>query len=142
MFRLRRLTRFWINICNIYIKKTYLVKNIRKSFKKWSLNLWLISNKTIMEVGNITETSTFKSFLQLSYKNTQLLFFVTVLFYFSHEINLNRWFLGITKKYIYFFILSGFSFTNIHKSQDCRGRGRAFLYLLTTTSTASQVLRY
>ena len=28
-----------------------------------------------MEVGNITETSTFKSFLQLSYKNTQLLFF-------------------------------------------------------------------
>ena len=28
--------------------------------------------------------------------------------------------------YIYFF-LSGFSFTNIHESQDCRGRGRAFL---------------
>ena len=26
-----------------------------------------------------------------------------------------------------FFFLSGFSFTNIHKSQDCRGRGRAFL---------------
>ena len=27
--------------------------------------------------------------------------------------------------YILFF-LSGFSFTNIHLSQDCRGRGRAF----------------
>ena len=25
------------------------------------------------------------------------------------------------------FFLSGFSFTTIHKSQDCRGRGRAFL---------------
>ena len=32
-------------------------------------------------------------------------------------------------------LLSGFSFTNTHKSQDCKGRGRAFLYLLTTTST-------
>ena len=26
-----------------------------------------------------------------------------------------------------FFFLSGFSFTTVHKSQDCRGRGRAFL---------------
>ena len=26
-----------------------------------------------------------------------------------------------------FFFLSGFSFTNIHESQDRRGRGRAFL---------------
>ena len=36
--------------------------------------------KTIMEVGNITKAATFKSFHHLSYKNTQLLFFVTVLF--------------------------------------------------------------
>ena len=28
--------------------------------------------------------------------------------------------------HIYIFFLSGFSFTNIHESQDCRGRGRAF----------------
>ena len=27
----------------------------------------------------------------------------------------------------YLFFLSGFSFTNIHESQGCRGRGRAFL---------------
>ena len=27
----------------------------------------------------------------------------------------------------FFFFLSGFSFMNIHESQDCRGRGRAFL---------------
>ena len=33
-----------------------------------------------------------------------------------------------------FFLLSWFSFMNIHESQDCRGKGRAFLYLLTTTS--------
>ena len=26
-----------------------------------------------------------------------------------------------------FFFLSGFSLTNIHESQDCRGRGRVFL---------------
>ena len=25
------------------------------------------------------------------------------------------------------FFISGFPFTNIHESQDCRGRGRAFL---------------
>ena len=34
-----------------------------------------------------------------------------------------------------FFFLSGFSFTNIHESQDCRGMGRAFHLLLATTST-------
>ena len=33
-----------------------------------------------MEVGNIAKAATFKSFLPLSYKSTQLLFFVTVLF--------------------------------------------------------------
>ena len=34
-----------------------------------------------------------------------------------------------------FFFLSGFSFTNIHDSQDGRGRGRLFLQLLSITST-------
>ena len=43
-------------------------------------------------------------------------------------------FLG-TPFFLSFFFLSGFSFTTIHKSQDCRGRGRAFLQLLTTTSS-------
>ena len=36
--------------------------------------------------------------------------------------------------FVFVFSLSGFSFTNIHESQDCRGRRRAF-QLLTTTST-------
>ena len=36
----------------------------------------------------------------------------------------------IFKYYLFFFSffsLSGFSFTSIHESQDCRGRGRLFL---------------
>ena len=33
-----------------------------------------------------------------------------------------------------FFFLCGFSFMNIHESQDCRRRGRLFHQLLTTTS--------
>ena len=41
------------------------------------MNLWLISNKNIMEVGNITKAATFKTFLHLSYKNKQI-FLVTV----------------------------------------------------------------
>ena len=53
-----------------------LLKETCNSLKKWTLNLWWISNKTIMEVGNITKTATFKSFLYVSYKSTQLLFFV------------------------------------------------------------------
>ena len=44
-----------------------LLKETRNSLKKWPLNLWWISNKTIMEVRNITKTATFKSFLHLSY---------------------------------------------------------------------------
>ena len=39
-----------------------------------------MSNKTIMEVGNTITVATFKSFLHLSYENTQLLFFMTALF--------------------------------------------------------------
>ena len=35
--------------------------------------------------------------------------------------------LGSLLEYLIFFFLSGFSFTTIHESQDCRGRGRAFL---------------
>ena len=37
--------------------------------------------------------------------------------------------------FFFFFFLFEFSFTTIHELQDCRGRGRAFLSLLTTTST-------
>ena len=50
------------------------LKEMRNSFNKGPLNLWWISNKTIVEVGNIAKAATFKSYLHLSYKNTQWLF--------------------------------------------------------------------
>ena len=62
------------------LKVVYKLNEMRKSFKKWPLNPWWIWNKVIMEVGNITKAAYFKSFLHLSYKNTQLLLFVTVFF--------------------------------------------------------------
>ena len=71
---------------------------MRNSFKKWPLHLWWISDKTIIEVGNITKAATLKSVLHLSYKNTQLLFCDSAFSYF-HETNINRWFWGITQKY-------------------------------------------
>ena len=41
------------------------------------------------------------------------------------------------------FFLSGFSFTTIHKSQDCRGRGRAFLFISSIPlPPASETLRH
>ena len=51
-----------------------------------------------MEIGNVTKAAPFKSFLHKSYKNTQLLFFVTVLFNHFHETNINRLFLRVTQK--------------------------------------------
>ena len=59
------------------------LKERRNPFKKWPLNLWWISNKTIVEVGNTTKAATFKNFLHLSYQNTHLLFCVTVFFNIS-----------------------------------------------------------
>ena len=56
-----------------------MVKQTHNSIKKWLLSLWWMSNKTIVQVGNITKTATFKNFL-LCYKNTQSLLLVTVLF--------------------------------------------------------------
>ena len=62
------------------INFVFFIKGTLNSLKKWPLKLWWISNKTIMEVGNNAKAATFKSFLHLSYKNTQLLFLWTVLF--------------------------------------------------------------
>ena len=54
-------------------------------------------NKTIMEVGNITKAAIFKSFLHLSYKNTQLLFLWTVLFNIFMRQTLTDDFCGLHK---------------------------------------------
>ena len=51
-----------------------------------------------------------------------------------------RLWLGI-HKYIYFF-LSGFSFTSIHESQDCRGRGGHVFISSLPLPPASQTLRH
>ena len=63
----------------IYISQ-YSVNSIFKgnaqSVQKGTLNLWWISNKTIMEIGDVTKAATF---------------FVTDYF---HETNINRWFFG------------------------------------------------
>ena len=74
-------------------------KETHNSFKKWPCNLWWISNKVIHRTWKYYKSCFFKSFLHLSYKNAQLLFFVTVLFNISHKKNINLWFLGITPKY-------------------------------------------
>ena len=68
----------WYNLNNT-LKKTH------NSFKKWPLKLWWISNKTIIEVEFITKATTFKSFLHLSYKNTQLPFLWQYFLIFSWD---------------------------------------------------------
>ena len=50
-----------------------------------------------MELGNITKAATFKSFPHLSYKNIQLLFFVTVLFNVFMRQTLTDHFRGLHK---------------------------------------------
>ena len=75
------------------------LKETHNLFKKWPLNLWWTTNKTTTKIGNITKAATFKSFLYLSYKNTQLLFSLTVVLYIFHETNINWWFLEVTQKY-------------------------------------------
>ena len=84
-----------------------ILKETRNSFKKWPLNLWWTSNKTIMEIRNITKTASFKSFLHLSYKSTQLLLLWLCFFIFFHETNIN-WsddFWGLHKSINYAFSL-------------------------------------
>ena len=49
-------------------------KETHNLYKNWSLNLWSTSNKNIMEHGNVRKATTFKSFLNQCYKNTQLFF--------------------------------------------------------------------
>ena len=55
-----------------------IIKGNAQFVQKVTFEPW-ISNKTVMEVGNIIKAATFKSFLHLTYKYKQL-FFLTVLF--------------------------------------------------------------
>ena len=49
------------------------------------------------EVGNISKAAIFKSFLQLNYKNTKLLYFLTVLFNIFMKQTLTDDFCGLHK---------------------------------------------
>ena len=49
-----------------------------------------------MEIGNVTKAATFKSSLYQSYKSSY--FFVTALFNYFHETNINRLFWRVTQK--------------------------------------------
>ena len=69
-----RFIEFHPNVSNASHWLIDWLKETHNSFKKWPLNLWWISSKTIIEVRNITKVATFKSSLHWSYKNLQLLF--------------------------------------------------------------------
>ena len=59
-----------------------------------------------MEVGNTTKAATFKSFLHLTYKNTKLLYFVTVVLNIFMRQTLTNDFWGLHKNMNYAFPLS------------------------------------
>ena len=61
------------------------VKGKAQFTQKVTLEPWLVSNKTIIEVENITKAAIFRSFLHLSYKNTELLFLWQCLLIFSWD---------------------------------------------------------
>ena len=82
----------WGNRCtDLAVHSSKRVKEMRNSFKKWPLNPWWISNKTIIEVGNITKATTLKSFLHISHKKHNYFFCDSVF----HETNINQRFLGV-----------------------------------------------
>ena len=78
-----------------------------------------------MEVGNITKAATFISFLPLSYKNIQLLFFVTVLFDIFMRQTLTDDFCGLHKIMNCAFPLS----CDEHKATLMNLKGRFFCLL-------------
>ena len=94
-------------------RKNYFKGNAQ--FVQKELNLWWICNKTLMKVGNITKAATFKSFFHLSYKNTQLLFFVTVLLNIFMRQTWTNDFLGLHKNMNCTFPLSCWTKTVIKK---------------------------
>ena len=63
----------------------FILKETCNSFQRWPLKLSWIASKSLIEVGNITKAATFKSFLHLSYKNTQILFLWQCFLIFSWD---------------------------------------------------------
>ena len=108
---------YYFDQCPAFFQKYHNIKKIQSlsfenkvalwrsnSFKKWPLNLWWISNKTIMEAGNITKAATFKSFLHLNYQNTQLLFLWQCFLIFPWDKHYPLIFGGYKKIWIAYFL--------------------------------------
>ena len=78
-----------ISKSSFFVKYTVILKETHNSFKTWPLNFWWISNKTIMEDGNITEAATFNKFSLPELLKHNYFFCDSTLNYF-HEIKIKR----------------------------------------------------
>ena len=67
----------FLDITRRYVRFFFLKRNAQ-FVQKLAFEALMDLNKTIMEIRNVTKAATFKSFSQLSYKYSQLLFFATV----------------------------------------------------------------
>ena len=78
-----------------------LIKGKGQFVQKVIFNLWWISNKTVMEIGNLTKTATFKSFFQQVYKNTLLSFFWVFFVFMRQTLTDNFWELHKNKNWAF-----------------------------------------
>ena len=62
-----------------------LLEETHNLYIKWPLTFLWISNKTVMEVENITKATIFNSFLQLSYKTHTITFLRQCILIFSWD---------------------------------------------------------
>ena len=70
----RQMKRFFLNLhCLNYLQNNINIKGNAQFVQTLTFEPLRISNKTTMELENITKATTFKSFLHLSYKSTQRL---------------------------------------------------------------------
>ena len=84
---------------------TLFLEETRNLFKRWPLSLWWISNKTIIEVGNIIcKSCYFQKKFHKSYKKTNYFFCGSAFLYF-HETKISRWFFH--------------DFGGLHKNMNC-----------------------
>ena len=63
----------FLDITRRYVRFFFLKRNAQ-FVQKLAFEALMDLNKTIMEIRNVTKAATFKSFSQLSYKYSQLLF--------------------------------------------------------------------
>ena len=82
----------------IFWRYSKTLKETCNSLKKWTLNLWWISNITNhIEIRNFIKAPSFKSFLHLSYKKAHINLFMTVSFNIFLRQTLTDDFLGLHK---------------------------------------------